>query len=203
MKKLANTRGMSLAETLVTVLIFSVVLLAVTAGSAASYRVYKKVREQADAQTLLSTAILAVSEDLYNASDVVTEASTAVIPSDGGFSPVKYFYNASLGYNETFTNEGTGKTQSGKTGENSGKTVITKNYYSGSPEDSEDADSADPAVAAKTQSLDLYAVIDEKNFQYDEGRHCFRFTVTVYRLGDGGAGKPVTGQTAYAHALTV
>jgi prepilin-type N-terminal cleavage/methylation domain-containing protein len=203
MKKLANRKGMSLAETLVTVIIFSVVLLAVTAGSAASYRVYKQVREKADAETLLSTAVLAVCEDLYNASDVVTEASTAVIPSDGGFSPVKYFYNAALGYNETFTNESALKTQTKETSKNSGKTVITKNYYSGTPADPGNADSTDPAVADKTQALDLYAVIDEKDFQYDAGRHCFRFTVTVYRVGDAGNGKPVTKQTAYAHALTV
>lgn len=64
-----NRRGISLAETLVTVLLLSIVLSAVTAGAAASLRLYREIRKKADAQTLLSTAVMAVSENLYYSRD--------------------------------------------------------------------------------------------------------------------------------------
>jgi type II secretory pathway pseudopilin PulG len=60
-----NRSGASLAEMLATVLIMSLVMLAVTSGIAASQRVYRQVRQKADAQTLMSTTINAIAGKLY------------------------------------------------------------------------------------------------------------------------------------------
>lgn len=64
-----NHRGVTLAEMLVTVLLMSIVLAAVTAGVTTSLRLYREIRKKADAQTLLSTAVMAVSENLYYSRD--------------------------------------------------------------------------------------------------------------------------------------
>lgn len=65
MKKWRNSRGITLAETLIAVLIFTVVLTGITTGVTTALNVYKEVRQKADAQTLLSTSIMAISGDLY------------------------------------------------------------------------------------------------------------------------------------------
>lgn len=67
--KLKSARGVTLAETLISVLLLTIVLTAVVSGSQMLLRVYHNVRVKADAQTLMSTAMLAISDDLYTAKD--------------------------------------------------------------------------------------------------------------------------------------
>lgn len=188
MKKLRSEKGMSLAETLVTIAIFSIILVAVTGGSTAAYRVYKQVSEKADAETLLSTSILAVSEDLYNA----TEVTVSDTSDTAGFKPVESFYNEALNYNESFSNRQ----------QDSGKYVISRTYTSVDPENTTQP-ITQQVVADKTQSQNLYAVILTNNsvldFWYDESSKCFKFTIAVYSTKN--PNKIIAQQTAYAHAL--
>lgn len=67
LRKLKSNRGVTLAETLVSVLLLTIVLTAVVSGSRMLFRVYHNVQIKADAQTLMSTAMLAISDDLYTA----------------------------------------------------------------------------------------------------------------------------------------
>lgn len=148
MKKIRSSKGTSLAETLVTVLILSLVFTAVTAGAGAAYHAYKQVREKADAETLLSTSILAVSEDLYYAQ----------IDSDTATGKITKFYNGSLHCDETIANY---------------SDSVYHTYYT------DTADTADPIVADKTQSLGLYVQLTDDGIQY-KGNGRFSFTMCVY-----------------------
>lgn len=187
MRKLRNRKGMSLSETLITVAVFSVVLVAVTTGSVTSYRVYKQISKKADAETLLSTAVLAVSEDLYNASEVTTGSTKNEVSKT--FYNVEYFYNDALNFNECFSNE--------ISTDADGKTVISHLYWTA--DQTQDAAKIYPAVADKTQMQDLYAVIENNELWYDKDANCFMFTIAVYSIDD--TEKPIAEQTAYAHSL--
>lgn len=183
MKKLRSKKGMSLAEVLITVAIFSVVLVAATTGGSTVLRVYRQVREKADAETLLSTSILAVSEDLYDASEVTTSGNNAE-----GFNDVSYFYNEKLNYNETFV-----------TGENSsGSKVIQKVYCDVNSDFDTETGDKENTVADKTQSLGLYTVLVNDKLEFESGG-CFRFTVAVY----SNDGRKIDEQTAYVHSSLI
>jgi prepilin-type N-terminal cleavage/methylation domain-containing protein len=182
MKKLKSKKGMSLAETLVTVAIFSIVLVAVTAGSTTAYRVYKRVSLKADAETLLSTTILAVSDDLYYASEV--EPAT----DSDGFTTVSYFYNEKLNYNETFVN-GTNS---------SGSQVVQKVYCDIDSDFSTGSTNRENAVADKTQTLGLYTELVDGKVEYEKSG-CFKFTIAVYSED----GTKIDEQTAYVHSSLI
>ena len=66
-KKLLGRSGASLSEVLVTVLIMSIAMAAITAGITSAVRDYHQVRTKPDAQTLMSTTITALSQDLQSA----------------------------------------------------------------------------------------------------------------------------------------
>jgi Tfp pilus assembly protein PilV len=70
MRKLRSAVGASLAETLVTILLLSIILSAVVAGIPAVMSAYREVRLKADAQTLLATAVTAVTDELRYAENV-------------------------------------------------------------------------------------------------------------------------------------
>lgn len=70
MKKIISTAGASLSETLVTVLLLSIILSAVVSGIPALMSAYRKVRLKAEAQTLLATAVTAVTDELRYAEQV-------------------------------------------------------------------------------------------------------------------------------------
>jgi hypothetical protein len=80
--KLKSARGVTLAETLISVLLLTIVLTAVVGGSQMLLRVYHNVRIKADAQTLMSTAMLAITDDLYTAKD--WDTADASVTSNAG-----------------------------------------------------------------------------------------------------------------------
>jgi prepilin-type N-terminal cleavage/methylation domain-containing protein len=71
--KLQSERGFTLAELLATIAIMAIVMGVVAGGASSLIKVYKSIRLRADAQTLLSTSVMAVSEEMYVAHDVVTD----------------------------------------------------------------------------------------------------------------------------------
>lgn len=62
--KLQNTEGFTLSEMLMTVLLISLVGMAITGGIVAARNVYQRISLRADAQTLLATTVSALTEDL-------------------------------------------------------------------------------------------------------------------------------------------
>lgn len=90
-KKLHEKKGASLSEVLVTVLIMSIAMAAITVGITAAVRVYHQVRTKAEAQVLMSTTIAALSQDLQSA----TEAPNGELGS---------FYSAYRGSYISFVN---------------------------------------------------------------------------------------------------
>ena len=71
--KLQSERGFTLAELLATIAIMAIVMGVVAGGASSLIKVYKSIRLRADAQTLLSTSVMAVSDEMYTAHDVVTD----------------------------------------------------------------------------------------------------------------------------------
>lgn len=59
--------GFTLAETLITVLLMAIVFMAITGGFVALQRSYKKITQKANAEILLSTAVMEITSDLQNA----------------------------------------------------------------------------------------------------------------------------------------
>ena len=63
--KLQSERGFTLAELLATIAIMAIVMGVVAGGASSLIKVYKSIRLRADAQTLLSTSVMAVSDEMY------------------------------------------------------------------------------------------------------------------------------------------
>lgn len=67
---LLGRAGFTLTELLATIAIMSIVLGVVAGGASTMIDVFKKIKLRADAQTLMSTTVMALSEGMYTASDV-------------------------------------------------------------------------------------------------------------------------------------
>ena len=67
-RKLHNTNGFTLSETLMTVVLIGLVTMAMAGGIVAARNVYQRISLRADAQTLLATTVSAVTEDLSSVS---------------------------------------------------------------------------------------------------------------------------------------
>ena len=72
---LRDERGFTLPELLAAVAIMSIILGVVAGGASSFIRVYRSIRLRADAQTLMSTSVMAISKEMYTAHDVQTDDS--------------------------------------------------------------------------------------------------------------------------------
>ena len=86
-KKLNSKAGFNLAETLMTVLLMTIVLSAITAGIEAARRAYRNVRMKSDAQMLLATTITELSAEYERARYL---NGSDALPAEGA-SIVNYF----------------------------------------------------------------------------------------------------------------
>lgn len=102
-KKLNSKSGFSLTEMLVTVLLMTIVLSAVTGGIEAARRAYQSVRLKADAQMLLATTITEVSAELERAKDLQVNSDQSI----------GEFYSERRGGYVQFENEKWGDTDKG------------------------------------------------------------------------------------------
>lgn len=150
-----NSRGLSLAETLITIIILSIILSAVTGGSVVALRVYRQVRRKADAQTLLSTTINAMAENLYYSRDVSVDNNGNVIS----------FYSETLGFTTSYSNG----IMAGKDNKTLDTIVYTVNA-------DDETMTTYPIVSNKTQTLNQNVKL-VGNMQYNSG--CYTFTVSV------------------------
>lgn len=149
MKKRKNG-GFTFAETLITVALIGIIFLAVSGGLVAFQRAYTKITRKANAQVMLSTAIMEITDDLKNA--------TIYYSNDHAF------YTTSRGYAiqyQWITNNDTNKKlglQAVPYEDGSGKLVSI------------------PLLTTKANTDDLVVTCDPP--EYDKTTKCF--TITVY-----------------------
>ncbi len=155
-RQLCSKKGASLAETLVTVLIMSIVMMAVAGGAVVVQRVYHDVRLRADAQTLLSTTVMAVSEDLYYCDDIEL--------GDGGI--VAGLYPENRKYRVQFRNhDGNIERRSLET-------------------EGQTKDEDIKVITNRTRTLGLSVELANDVITYSTETNCFTFAVNVYREED-------------------
>lgn len=90
-----NNKGFTLTEVLTTVVLVGLMSTAVAAGVAAAIRSYNSIRLKADAQTLLGTAVSAMTVDMSPATDVRVEGGNVI------------FYSGYRGYSMCYRNSAT------------------------------------------------------------------------------------------------
>lgn len=117
-RKLYKTDGFTLSEMLMTVVLIGLITAAIAGGIVTARNVYHRISRKADAQTLLGTAVSALTEDLSSATsyEVVTGSSgNDTNPENGrAAAATGTFYSKSRGYRLYYTN-GTAR-NSGKKG---------------------------------------------------------------------------------------
>lgn len=162
-----NKRGASLAEMLVTVLILSIAMTAVAGGASSSVRIYRQLRQKANAQTLLSTQINTLSGYLY---DSTVETEDLETTQDSQQQKVKSLYLENYGY-FTFMNKA--EADSGQFG------IYQKQA---SARDELENVGATPTITGASQPLKLYADLAEGAIYFSNG--CYHFTVEVRSQDD-------------------
>ena len=174
-RKLHNTNGFTLSETLMTVVLIGLVTMAMAGGIVAARNVYQRISLRADAQTLLATTVSAVTEDLSSVSSCdalqssgSSQQTVTLIQDDG--NPVEsnaFFYAESRGYrmqyrNGTYGNGASGNGTSGSgvsgTGASGGNTgTEAQKGIQVVPKDNEGG--SIPLLPDKVQTRGLYAYI--------------------------------------------
>lgn len=96
-KKKRRTSGFTLAETLMVVLIVSILSAAVAGGTIVVRNAYVKITLKANAQTVLSTTVTALESEFLYASDVGREAENPSFLS--GVSGVRVSFQSDPGSN--------------------------------------------------------------------------------------------------------
>lgn len=87
-KKLRRTGGFTLTEVLVTLLIFSILTLAILVGTGSAAKVYRKAVLASEAQTLSSTLVQGLSDELRYARNIQTDGAGEVTSFDSAtFGP--------------------------------------------------------------------------------------------------------------------
>jgi prepilin-type N-terminal cleavage/methylation domain-containing protein len=154
--------GFTLAETLITVTLIGVVFLAISGGFIAYQKAYTNITKKANAQTLLSTAVMEITNDLRN-------ADPSQINDDGSF------YTSARGYTIYYANETDSLSQG----------ILVK------PKDSDTSGlKSMPLVTDKTNTEGLYTYLEysqesKTNLQYDKTNKIFSFTISVCDLQSG------------------
>ena len=173
-RKLHNTNGFTLSETLMTVVLIGLITMAMAGGIVAAKNVYQRISLRADAQTLLATTVSAVTEDLSSVSSCdalqssgSSQTEAALIQNGTSVGPNAFFYAESRGYQMQYRNgsygngasgngtSGSGASGTGASGGNTGTEaqkgiqVVPKDNEGGSI----------PLLPDKVQTRGLYAYI--------------------------------------------
>ena len=145
MKKIRSQKGMTLSETLMAVMLMSLVTLAITAGVTAGMRVYNRIKVKSEAQTLLSTNVAALSE-YFEKQCVISKPESPETADIRSFSEesntVLHIYN-------------------------NGNKGIYVAYLDGNTENPDDAEKADnsvddqPLISDKSNTSGLYAKLSD------------------------------------------
>jgi len=156
---LRSRKGFTLAETLLTIAIMSMVMLLVASGAQVANRAMTTAQLKADAQTLIATTITAFDAELITADNIeITDAAD-------GMS----FYSEGRNYYVTVYND------AGTDGEdNLGVCLIVK-----AKKDSTEKLSDTPLVTQETSAMGLYTVLSNIKTGGPDGC-CIYYTITVY-----------------------
>ena len=105
--RLRNTKGFTLSETLMTVVLIGLVTMAMAGGIVAARNVYRRISLRADAQTLLGTTVSAITEDLSSVTSCdfgsfLQNSGTEIAPKADGTGA--YYYARSRGYSMRYVN---------------------------------------------------------------------------------------------------
>ncbi|MCL2198590.1 MAG: type II secretion system GspH family protein [Defluviitaleaceae bacterium] len=79
-KKALNNKGMTLIELIVSMLVFSIIMIAATAIFIPIYRAFERANTFAEANTLLDNIATVIMYDIANATEIIPHLGT--IPSD-------------------------------------------------------------------------------------------------------------------------
>ncbi len=169
-RKLHNTNGFTLSETLMTVVLIGLITMAMAGGIVAAKNVYQRISLRADAQTLLATTVSAVTEDLSSVSSCdalqssgSSQQAVTLIRDGNPVEPAAFFYAESRGYrmqyrNGTYGNGASGNGTSG-TGASGGNTgAEAQKEIQVVPKDNEGG--SIPLLPDKVQTRGLYAYIE-------------------------------------------
>lgn len=169
-RKLHNTNGFTLSETLMTVVLIGLITMAMAGGIVAAKNVYQRISLRADAQTLLATTVSAVTEDLSSVSSCdalqssgSSQQAVTLIRDGNPVEPAAFFYAESRGYrmqyrNGTYGNGASGDGTSG-TGASDGNTgTEAQKGIQVVPKDNEGG--SIPLLPDKVQTRGLYAYIE-------------------------------------------
>jgi len=99
-KKKLNNKGFTLSETMMSLLILGLVIVITGGGIVVVKNSYQRITMKSHAQTLMSTSITKVSEDLRFAEDIDTDSADAA-----GSVESPQFTNSETGYRTRFTND--------------------------------------------------------------------------------------------------
>lgn len=170
--------GFTLAETLITVALLSIVFLAISGGFVVFTRAYKNVTRKANAQVMLSTAIMQVTNDLKNATVYYT-AGNAFETSSRGYA-IQYNNNITddpkgiqvVAYSTTTTPSGLATIDllTSKTNTDNMYTMLTW-------------DSTVPCVISKTDQTALFTLKIDVRSSDDSGKIIESQTITVRSNG--------------------
>ncbi len=159
-RKLHNTNGFTLSETLMTVVLIGLITMAMAGGIVAAKNVYQRISLRADAQTLLATTVSAVTEDLSSVSSCdalqssgSSQQEVTLIQEGNPVEPAAFFYAESRGYRMQYRNGTYGNGASGgNTGTEAQKgiQVVPKDNEGGSI----------PLLPDKVQTRGLYAYME-------------------------------------------
>lgn len=159
-RKLHNTNGFTLSETLMTVVLIGLITMAMAGGIVAAKNVYQRISLRADAQTLLATTVSAVTEDLSSVSSCdalqssgSSQQEVTLIQEGNPVEPAAFFYAESRGYRMQYRNGTYGNGASGgNTGTEAQKGIQVV------PKDNEGGPI--PLLPDKVQTRGLYAYME-------------------------------------------
>lgn len=169
-RKLHNTNGFTLSETLMTVVLIGLITMAMAGGIVAAKNVYQRISLRADAQTLLATTVSAVTEDLSSVSSCdalqssgSSQQAVTLIQEGNPVEPAAFFYAESRGYRMQYRNGiyGNGASENGTsgTGASGGNTgTEAQKGIQVVPKDNEGG--SIPLLPDKVQTRGLYAYIE-------------------------------------------
>lgn len=157
-RKLHNTNGFTLSETLMTVVLIGLVTMAMAGGIVAARNVYQRISLRADAQTLLATTVSAITEDLSSVtscdalqSSGSSQQEVTLIQSGTPTGSNDFFYAGDRGYEMQYQNgtyQGSGRDEASDTQKRI--QVVPKGNAGGTI----------PLLPDKVQTRGLYAYIE-------------------------------------------
>jgi prepilin-type N-terminal cleavage/methylation domain len=170
-KRKLNSGGFTLSELLVVVLILSIVMIVVVGGVTVVKNSYTSIKLRAESDTLMSTAIADVMDEMRYAGEIKTEAQTYTDSSGSAKTEnVTTFLSGTRGYRIFFFND------SGSKGIMLSAADVTKSQNA-------------PLLTGKSMPDGLIPSI---SYTYDETSGLFTATITISHNGSEFAKQTIT-----------